>query len=165
MDPTKWTAPYPVVVIALFVIVLLRASGTYLLGRLSANAAHRTRARKLMDSPGYQRAVDRINRWGAPAVSVSFLTVGVQTLINFAAGATRMPVIRYGPAVLVGSVLWAFLYASVGFVGLEALTRLYETTPAIAVLTLLAAVTALAGFLAFQFRRRTGGEADGPDEG
>jgi membrane protein DedA with SNARE-associated domain len=48
---------------------------------------------------------------------VSFLTVGFQTLINLAAGVTRMSLRHYLPAVVVGSVMWAFVYATIGFVG------------------------------------------------
>ncbi len=103
MDPTTWDAPFPIVVAALFVIVMARANATYWVGRLSAAGARRTRVARWMDADGYRRAVDRINRWGAPAVSASFLTIGVQTLVNLAAGGTRMPLIRYLPATIVGS--------------------------------------------------------------
>lgn len=129
MDPTQWAAPFPLVVAALFCIVLLRSNGTYWLGRAAAHTARRTRASRWLDSAGYRRAVDRINRWGAPAVSLSFLTVGVQTVINLAAGATRMPLIRYIPATVIGSIAWAFLYGTVGFAGFEALAVLWEHSP------------------------------------
>lgn len=161
MDPTKWGAPFPVVAAALFGIVLLRAGGTYLLGRLAAGAAHRMpRVRDLMDRPGYQLAVARLNRWGAPAVSLSFLTIGVQTLVNLAAGATRMPLVRYLPAAALGSIAWALVYATAGVIGVEAVIQLYELHPAAAVLGLLAGVTALAAWLALQFRRRTQGATE-----
>ncbi|QLQ15622.1 MAG: VTT domain-containing protein [Micropruina sp.] len=130
MDPTKWGQPFPVVAAALFVIVLLRASGTYLLGRLAEGAAHRMpRVRDLMDRPGYVRAVGRINRWGAPAVSLSFLTIGVQTLVNLAAGATRMPLLRYLPAAALGSVVWALIYATAGSWASRRLSSCTRCTP------------------------------------
>lgn len=153
MDPTQWAAPFPLVVAALFCIVLLRSNGTYWLGRAAAHTARRTRASRWLDSAGYRRAVDRINRWGAPAVSLSFLTVGVQTVINLAAGATRMPLIRYIPATVIGSVMWAFLYATVGFVGFEALSVLWEHSPVIAVAAGSAALGGLAWFVVRQVRR------------
>lgn len=152
MDPTQWDAPFPLIVSALFCIVLLRTNATYWVGRLVAGGAHRTRAARLMDSPGYQRAVERVNRWGAPAVSVSFLTIGVQTLVNLAAGATRMPLVRYIPATIVGSVAWAFLYGSVGFVGLEALGLLWEHSPVLAIAAGVLAAGGLAWFIARQVR-------------
>lgn len=63
-----------------------------------------------------------MNRWGAPAVAVSFLTVGVQTLVNAAAGGLRMPLSGYAPATVVGSLLWATLYTTVGVALWESLT-------------------------------------------
>ena len=129
MDPTSWDAPFGVVVVGLFVIVMFRANGTYWLGRLAARGAHRTRLSVIMDSPSYTLAVERINRWGAPVVTVSFLTVGVQTLVMIASGATKMPLRRFLPAVTAGSVIWAFIYATVGFVGIEAVARLWALSP------------------------------------
>lgn len=152
MDPTKWNAPFPLILTALFVIVMARTHGTYWLGRMAANGAHRTRVARWMDSEGYRRAVNRINRWGAPAVSVSFLTIGVQTLVNLAAGATRMPMIRYLPATVVGSIAWALLYGTIGFVGFEALALLWQYSPAAAIIAGVALLAALAWFVVRQLR-------------
>lgn len=147
MDPRTWDAPFMVIVGALFVIVMLRANGTYWLGRLLAASAHRTRAGRLMDSPGYARAVAQINRWGAPVVTVSFLTVGIQTLVNMAAGGTRMPLTRYLPAVTVGCVIWAFLYGTLGLVGFEAALLLWRASPILAVGALVGLAAGLAGWI------------------
>ena len=153
MDPTQWGAPYPIVVGALFLIVLARSNATYWVGRLVANGAHRTRAAQWMDSEGYRRAVDRLNRWGAPAVSLSFLTVGVETVVNLAAGAARMPLVRYIPATIVGSIAWAFLYATVGFVGFEALVLLWQHSPVAAVVAGTLTLAGLTWFVVRQARR------------
>ncbi|MBK8459431.1 MAG: VTT domain-containing protein [Micropruina sp.] len=134
---------------------MARANATYWLGRLAVAGAERTPAARLMASVGYRRAVDRLNTWGAPAVSLSFLTIGIQTLINLAAGATRMPLLRYLPAVTLGSVIWAFLYATVGFAGMDALSALYSRSPGGAVALGLASAGLLAFFIVVQFRRRT----------
>ncbi|WP_018134254.1 DedA family protein [Acaricomes phytoseiuli] len=107
--------PFGLAVAALFVIVMLRANATYWAGRGAVAGGRRTRMRRYLDSPGMARAEELVARWGAIAVSLCFLTVGLQTAINFSAGATRMPYpSRYLPAVVVGSVLWALLYATVG---------------------------------------------------
>ena len=98
----------------LFVVALLRAGATYALGRAAQNGARRTRIAKLMARPGFARVQDMVARWGAPVVTLSFLTVGIQTLVNLAAGVTQMPLRRYLPALAVGSLLWGFLYATVG---------------------------------------------------
>lgn len=133
MDPTTWGAPFPIVVAALFGIVMARANGTYWLGRAAAAGTERSRLRHLIDSKGYRDAAAWIDRWGPPAVTVSFLTIGVQTLVNLAAGVMRMPLRHYLPVVVAGSVVWAFIYATIGFVGVSALTRMWELSPVSAV--------------------------------
>lgn len=128
-DPTTWEAPYAVVLAALFVIVFCRTNATYWVGRAMASGAEHTRARRILSSPAYRRGAGWLNRWGAPAISVSFLTVGFQTMINLAAGVTRMPLRRYIPATIVGSIMWAFVYGTVGFVSFIALQRLWTLSP------------------------------------
>lgn len=153
MNPFEWEAPYLVVVAGLFVIVMLRANGTYWLGRLVQDGARRTRRLgRLMRTPGYEAAVERLNRWGPLVVSASFLTVGVQTLVNLAAGGTRMPLRRYLPAVTAGCVLWAFLYGTVGFIGFEALALLWQRFPWAAVGLAVAVVAASAWFVTNRVR-------------
>jgi membrane protein DedA with SNARE-associated domain len=78
---------------------------------------------------------------------LSFLTVGLQTLINLAAGLTKMPLRRYAPALVLGSVIWAFLYASVGFASFAAWQRLYAVSPVGAVIGLVAVLGALAAYI------------------
>lgn len=152
--------PYPLTVAGLFVIVFLRAGATYAVGRAIQAGARRTRSSRWLASPSFARARRLLDRWGAPVVAASFLTVGLQTVVNLAAGVGQMPLRRYGPALVVGSVLWAFLYATVGFASLAAWRRLYALSPvgAIVVLTILA--TGLAGYIIWQVRRREK-ESDG----
>lgn len=141
---SEW--PYPLAVATLFVIVMLRANGTYWVGRGLRSGAGRTRLSRLVDSPGYLRAERLVARWGAPVVALCFLTVGVQTMVNLAAGATRMPMRRYLPAVTVGGIAWAFIYATVGFVTIEALVAVYRMSP-VAFAILVLALLALIGWL------------------
>ena len=154
MNPSEWQLPFPEVFALLFVIVMLRANGTYWLGRLASAAAHRSRLGARMDEPRYAAALARLNVWGAPAVALSFLTIGVQTVVNFAAGATRMPLPRYLAAVTVGSVAWALIYATVGFVGVESLGVLYGLHPAWALALLGLLIGALVAYVVLLRRRR-----------
>ena len=128
-DPTTWEAPFAIVVIAMFCIVMARANGTYWLGRGLAAGAKKTRASKLLESRHYATATRWLNRWGAPAVSISFLTIGIQTMVNLAAGVTRMPLRRYLPAVIVGCIMWAFIYSTIGFAGAVGIAKLWERSP------------------------------------
>lgn len=155
MDPTQWNAPFPLVVAALFVIVMLRANATFWIGRLGSVGARRTRLATLLDSPGYVRATERIDSYGAPVVTLSFLTIGFQTLVNLAAGATGMKLRHYLPAVAIGAVIWALLYATLGTVGVDLLGRLYTYSPILAISTFVVAGTLIAGYVIWQFRRRT----------
>ena len=154
MDPTQWDVPYPLVVAALFVIVMLRANGTYWLGRAASAGARHTRLAKMMDSPGYLRATQRIDAYGPPVISLSFLTIGFQTLANLAAGATRMSQRHYLPAATIGSVMWAFLYATVGTVGVDLFGDLYRQSPALAISSGVLVVAVVVVYFGWQIRRR-----------
>ncbi len=160
MDPTTWDAPFPVVYAAMFVIVMFRANATYWLGRAATLGTERTRLRHLVQSRGYARASGWIERWGPPAVTVSFLTIGVQTLVNLAAGVMRMPLRHYLPAVTGGCLIWALVYSTVGVVGLAAFRMVWERSPAAAV----ACVVVVVGLLAWWVVVRVRGRAQPDDE-
>ena len=159
MDPTAWNVPFPAVVGALFVIVMLRANGTYWLGRALAAGARRSRWEKVLESRHYATGARWLNRWGAPAVSLSFLTIGIQTMVNLAAGVAQMPLRRYLPAVIVGCVMWAFLYGTVGFIGWVAVGALWDRSPALTV-ALLALAAAGIGFALLRSDRVQVGTAE-----
>jgi membrane protein DedA with SNARE-associated domain len=153
----RW--PYPLALATLFVVVLLRAGATYALGRGAHAGADRTRLARLVRRPGFRRAERLVARWGAPVVTLSFLTVGVQTLVNLAAGLARMPLRRYLPALVVGGALWAFIYATVWSAGLAAWSALWELSPVAAIVVLVALALGLGGYVTWQVRRR----AEEPD--
>src|SRR5688500_13483034 len=146
--------PYPVAVAALFVVVMLRAGGTYALGRAAREGVRRSRLARLMAKPRFARMQQLVARWGAPVVIVSFLTVGIQTLVNLAAGVLRMPLRRYVPALIVGSIIWAFLYATVGFATFTAWRQVYQVSPAVAIVTAIALFAGLAAYIIWQLRHR-----------
>jgi membrane protein DedA with SNARE-associated domain len=95
-----------------------------------------------------------VARWGAPVVTASFLTVGIQTLVNLAAGAMRMPLRRYIPALTIGAIMWAFLYATIGFATFAAWRQMYELSPVIAIVGLVILLAGLAGYIVWQVRHR-----------
>ena len=146
--------PYPVAVAALFVVVMLRAGATYAIGRAAQEGVRRSRLSRVMAKPRFARMQQMVARWGAPVVALSFLTVGIQTLVNLAAGVMRMPLRRYLPALTVGAILWAFLYATVGFATFAAWRRVYELSPAVAIASIVVLLAGLAGYIVWQVRRR-----------
>ena len=62
-------------------------------------------------------------------MTVSFLTIGFQTVVNAAAGLIRMPWVRYTIAMLIGCVAWALIYATVGIAAVEAGIALAAHSP------------------------------------
>lgn len=154
MNPLEWDAPVLVVCLALAVIVTMRASATYAVGRgLIAGAAH-TRFARRMNGPAYRRATELVARYGAPVVALCFLTVGFQTAVLLAAGALRMPLRRFVPGLVVGSLLWGALYGTVGFVGFRLAVTLYRFSPPLAIGLAVALVAGLAGFIWWHRIRR-----------
>ena len=122
-------SPFGITFAVLFGIVFLRAQGTYWIGRAVTAGLLHTRVARWMTNPRMTRAVDALNRWGLPVVTVSFLTVGFQTVVNAAAGLIRMPWLRYTVAMLIGCAAWAAIYATVGIAAFEASLALTARSP------------------------------------
>ena len=68
----------------------------------------------------YARAQAWSARWGVLAVPVSFLTVGIQSVIQLSAGVARMPLRRYVAATAAGAIAWAAVYTTIGMAILTA---------------------------------------------
>ncbi|MFJ3202793.1 DedA family protein [Streptomyces sp. NPDC086989] len=137
---------------ALYVIVLLRAGGTFAVGWLANAGARRSRFAGRLSSAKFRRGERAIRRWGAPVVAVSFLTVGFQTAANFLAGSMRMPLPRYLPALFLGAAAWALIYATAGLGVLEVLRRLFAERTALGVAGV--AVLLLVACVVVVYRRR-----------
>ncbi|GAA2087121.1 MULTISPECIES: DedA family protein [Brevibacterium] len=154
MDPSSWNMPFAVVWLIMYGIVLVRAGGTYALGRLARGGLSRSRrVRRMLESQRYAAAEARVGRWGAPVVALSFLTVGFQTVANLAAGTVRMPFLRYLPALALGGAAWATVYSLVGFAGFAAVLYAYERAPAATVGVAAAAAAAVVLILLIPSRR------------
>ncbi len=103
----------------LLVLIILRAGGTYAIGRGVRGLADRRS--QLTRRPAVVRAEQMIERYGAGVVVLCFLTIGVQTAVNAAAGSLRMPLRRYLPALFLGGLIWATAYLTVGLAAIEAI--------------------------------------------
>jgi len=143
---------------ALFVIVFLRTQATYWIARGVVSGAAGTRWGRWLNGPAVGRASALLARYGPPVVTLSFVVVGLQTVMNAAAGAARMRWWVYLVWMLPGCVAWALIYATIGFALLWALIGAAAGTPlGIAVLVLL--VLGSGGFVAWRVlraRRRRG---------
>lgn len=138
---------------ALYVIVLLRAGGTFAVGWLAGAGARRGRFAGRISSEKFRRAERAIQRWGAPVVAVSFLTVGFQTAANFLAGTMRMPLSRYLPALLVGGAAWSLIYATAGLGVLKVVGRLFAERTAFGVSAVAVSLLAVCGVVVYRRRR------------
>jgi membrane protein DedA with SNARE-associated domain len=162
--------PLWAVIPALFVIVLARSHLFYWLGRGALGGAERladrtpdavdeaaptgTRAhvQRLMRTPTARRGLAMVHRFGPFAVTLAYLTVGVQTAVFVGSGLVRMPYLRFTAASLPGAVAWAFIWGTVGLGAVWAAVRLASASPwgLAAVLLLLAGVVT-----GLTLRRRT----------
>ncbi|MFJ9432052.1 DedA family protein [Streptomyces sp. NPDC101490] len=149
----------------LYVIVLLRAGGTFALGWLTGAGARRSRFAERISSAKFLRTERAIQRWGAPVVAVSFLTIGFQTVANFLAGSMRMPLPRYLPALFLGGAAWALIYATAGLGVLEVIGRLFAERTALGVSAVAVLLLTVCGVVVYR-RRRAAAPSDGtvPEE-
>lgn len=138
--------------LTLFVIVMLRANATYWVGRLIVAGGRRSqRIERFLDGPTMARAEKFSRRWGVLAVPLSFMTIGIQTAVNLSAGALRMPLSRYLPAVTLGCMIWALIYSTVGLAAIQAVFLALAASPW-ALVALAVAVVILLGVRRFQKR-------------
>ena len=152
--------PFGVALAALFAIVMIRVNATYWLGRGAVAGFAHTRFGSSLEKPKAARAQALIQRWGPYAVVVSFLTIGLQTAVNLAAGAARMPLRRYLPAAIAGSILWAVLYATIGLAALEAWLAVAAASPVGAAVAVVVVAILVACIVVVRRRRSAAKSAD-----
>ncbi|NHA68200.1 DedA family protein [Phycicoccus flavus] len=115
----------------------------YSLGRGVRAGGARSRLAHHLDRPLVARAERLVRRVGPPAVTLGYLTVGLQSAINASAGLLRMPPRRFLPAVVLGGALWAVVYTTVGFAVVDAVLGRVPWWTVAAAVALLAVVAVL----------------------
>ncbi|EEH63966.1 hypothetical protein HMPREF0044_0985 [Gleimia coleocanis DSM 15436] len=115
--------PFPILVIFLAIVVCFRSQGTYWLARLITTGVIKTsesttkpwlrKIGKWLEGASVQQGVDIIDRWGLIAIPLSFLTIGIQTIIHAGAGVLRLRWWLYTLVAVPGYFAWGFLYATV----------------------------------------------------
>lgn len=120
-----WWEGIPVVGIfaVLWAIAMLRGQATYWLARWATEAAAdetaaegslRARFAGWLARPLVVRARRLLEGWGWPVVSLSYLTVGLQTAVLASAGVLRMAWPRFAAAQTLGALGWAMVYTTIG---------------------------------------------------
>ena len=74
--------PFGVAAASLFAIVMLRVNATYWIGRGAAAGVEHTRFASSWNGRRAGQAKELVRRWGPFAVTLSFLTIGLQTAVN-----------------------------------------------------------------------------------
>ena len=112
--------PYPWVFLFFWCLAMMRSHTMYWIGRgITAGTAH-SRWASVLHSPVYARAQAWSARWGVLAVPMSFLTIGLQSVIQISTGVTHMPLRHYAAATTVGAIAWAAVYTTIGMAVLTA---------------------------------------------
>jgi membrane protein DedA with SNARE-associated domain len=128
-------------------------------GAPARGAAARARVLRLMRTPTARRGLDLVHRFGPYAVTLDYLTDGVQTAVFVGSGLVRMPYSRFLVASVPGSVAWAFVWGTVGLGAVWAAVRLATASPwglAAVLLVLAGLVTWLVAHRRARARRAAG---------
>ncbi|MCC2333588.1 DedA family protein [Cellulomonas wangsupingiae] len=164
--------PVAVALLCLFGIVLARSHLTYWAGRGVARGArieggHRRgprwwqrtvdRTARLASTPSARRGVALVHRWGPLAVTLAYVTVGIQTAVFAGAGLLRMPYLRFTLASLPGAVMWAVIWGTVGIGAVWGALAIAAGSPW-GLAALCAALALVATLVVVSARRRRRGE-------
>ena len=100
------------------------------------------------------KGLDLVGRWGAPAVSLAYLTVGLQTAVFASAGLVKMPYLRFTLASIPGALVWAVVWATVGFGAVWGAINLFAASPWALVAAVLLLAALVGGLVWFRLSRR-----------
>lgn len=161
----SWLESWPFVWLYLFFVLgaVLRSQALYWLGRSVAAGGQRTRWASRLDGPRTRRAVRLIERWGMPVVPLSFLTVGLQSAVQGAAGLLRLGWLRYTLWTVPGWLVWALVWTGGGTVAVYGAVALAAQSPwALAAASV--GVALLVTAVVLRRQRRSSSGAAGPAE-
>lgn len=114
----------------LFVVVSLRSSATFWLGRYATYLLRKERsssspfAQKIQAwarSPRFEAGQRKVAKRGWPLITLCFFTIGVQSVILVGAGLARVKGWHFVAAAFPGWIGWALIYSTVGMVALATL--------------------------------------------
>lgn len=129
--------PFVLVYLFLLGVVFCRAQATYWIGyyvtaKLTANVPEdgwRRRFYNWSEQDSVKNGIDTIHRRGWIIIPLSFLTVGFQSIIQFAAGVIRFTPAKYTAAMIPGCLVWALIYSTIGFSVWGALIATFAGSP------------------------------------
>ncbi|HYH29443.1 MAG TPA: DedA family protein [Pseudonocardia sp.] len=125
----------------------------YAIGRRYGPRLRRTRVAARYGAHGWDRATGLLHRYGAFAVFIAIFLPVVRTLVPAAAGAARLPLRRFLPAVVPAATAWCALHIGIGAAAGEA-ARQVEKAVGVGSWVLLATAVAVGVGVAVVRRRR-----------
>lgn len=141
--------PFAALWLLFFLGAMARGNAMYALGRGITEGGRKSRFRTRFTGPRMDRAKEFVDRYGAIAVALSYLTVGFQSMVQVATGMARMSLWRFEPGAFVGSAAWATIYTTIGFAVWQTWLGLVARSPWAFV-----AAIALTGLAAYAIHRR-----------
>ena len=164
------TGPFPLVFLTLTLLVASRSNLVYGIGRYGRrvtisgrepSGGFRRRAWQWANAKRTQRAMDNIKKRGWIVISLAYLTIGIQTVVNVAAGVVGLSWPKYNLAAFPGWLAWALIYSTVGFAVWNAAVAAAAGSPAgIAVFCALALAAAVGCILSRRRKKRRGCEPE-----
>ncbi len=116
--------PFGVVFAALAVGAMCRGQIMYWLGRVATEqtlarthptGGWRARTHRWLSAGGADAGIVAIRRWGLIAIPFSYVTIGLQSMIQAGAGVLRIEWWKYTLAQIPGALAWGAIYATFGF--------------------------------------------------
>lgn len=144
-----------------FVVMALAGTLGYLVGSIVGWAIGFYGGRPLLEHHGrwlhlspqkLDRAERWFDRWDDLAVLIGRVTPVIRSFISIPAGIFRMPFWRYIVLTLIGSAIWAFAFAGVGY-GVGSSYERFQHGFRFVDYAILAAIIALAAYLIVRWRR------------
>jgi len=144
-----------------FVVMALAGTLGYLVGSIVGWVIGFYGGRPLLEHHGRwlhlsQQKLDRaerwFDRWDDLAVLIGRVTPVIRSFISIPAGIFRMPFWRYIVLTLIGSAIWAFAFAGVGY-GVGSSYERFQHGFRFVDYAILAAIIALAAYLIVRWRR------------
>jgi len=155
----QWILSQPFALAASFLVVVaaVRSQCTYWLGRGIRAGVVRSAWAVRLQSEAVAKGQARLEQWGWPIIPLSFLTVGVQTAVNLAAGLVGWGWIRYTLAASLGWLAWGLVYAAGGLAVFGALVALAQDSPvrAAAIVQAVVVLAVFVFYLAYRVRSKT----------
>ncbi|MCL2802743.1 MAG: VTT domain-containing protein [Micrococcales bacterium] len=120
---------FAVAAITLTVVAAVRSQCTYWLGRAVRSGVVKSAWAQRLSADGGSKGRRWLERRGWPIIPLSFLTIGLQTAVNLAAGLVGWRWPRYTLAAIPGWIAWGVIYAAGGLAIFGALMALAKDSP------------------------------------